>query len=396
MPIHDHQPSFRGGAFLWGGIGLGFLLLAALLTHGFGLLSGINKRSAEPASMVRQGDKILVPEGSALRAHLGLEVASVQTVNPKLLLPAVVESDPARTAAVLSPLSGRLIALKVALGDRVSRGQVIAVIDSPDLAQAYNDNEKAADSRKLTEKNLARQEAQNKLGVASDKDLDQARSDYAQASAEYTRTKGRLEMLGVPVGASSGDPATARSAARRLLVTAPMSGSVTALNVASGNMINDPTQPLMTIADLSTVWITAMVPERDMAAVAKNQDVQVTLAAYPERVLKGKVLFLSDVIDPDSRRGKIRVAFANGDYALKPNMFATVSLSGNARTLVVVPSSALLMNNDRTSVFVATAPWTFERRTVEAELEEGTSVAIRSGVSAGEQVLVKGAILLND
>jgi cobalt-zinc-cadmium efflux system membrane fusion protein len=122
----------------------------------------------------------------------------------------------------------------------------------------------------------------------------------------------------------------------------------------------------------------------------------VTLAAYPERLLKGKVLFLSDVIDPDSHRGKIRIAFANGDYALKPNMFATVSLSGNARTLVVVPSSALLMNNDRTSVFVATAPWTFERRTVETELEEGTSVAIRSGVSAGEQVLVKGAILLND
>jgi cobalt-zinc-cadmium efflux system membrane fusion protein len=77
-------------------------------------------------------------------------------------------------------------------------------------------------------------------------------------------------------------------------------------------------------------------------------------------------------------------------------MFATVVLSGGARSLVVLPSSALLMNNDRTSVFVATAPWTFERRNVDAQLEEGSSVAIRSGVSAGEQVLVKGAILLND
>jgi len=388
MPIHDHKPSVRAGAFLWGSIGLGLLLLVGLLTHGFGLLSGANKGPAEPALMLHQGDKITVPEGSALRARLGVEAAAAQAVNPKLLLPAVVESDPARTAAVLTPLSGRLIALKVALGDRVSRGQVVAVIDSPDLAQAYNDNEKAADSFKLTEKNLGRQEAQNKLGVASDKDLDQARSDYAQAAAEYTRTQGRLRILGAP--------ATAKPASRELSVTAPVGGSVTALNVAPGNMINDPTQPLMTIADLSTVWITAMVPEKDIAAVAKNQDAQVTLAAYPERVLRGKVLFLSDVIDPDSRRGKIRIAFANSDYALKPNMFATVSLSGNARTLVVVPSSALLMNNDRTSVFVATAPWTFERRTVEAELEEGTSVAIRSGVSAGEQVLVKGAILLND
>jgi cobalt-zinc-cadmium efflux system membrane fusion protein len=338
--------------------------------------------------LVRQGDKIMVPEGSALRGRLTVAAAAAQAVNPKLLLPAVVESDPARTAAVLTPLSGRLIALKVALGDRVSRGQVVAVIDSPDLAQAFNDNEKAADSFKLTEKNLGRQEAQNKLGVASDRDLDQAKSDHAQAAAEYTRTQARLKTLGAP--------AVLKSASRELSVTAPVGGSVTALGVAPGNMINDPTQPLMTIADLSTVWITAMVPEKDIAAVAKNQDAQVTLAAYPERVLRGKVLFLSDVIDPDSRRGKIRIAFANGDYALKPNMFATVVLSGTARSLIVVPSSALLMNNDRTSVFVATAPWTFERRTVEADLEEGTSIAIRSGLRAGDQVLVKGAILLND
>jgi cobalt-zinc-cadmium efflux system membrane fusion protein len=388
MPIHDHEPNFRGGAFLWGGIGLGLVLLIALLTHGFGLLNRTDKGSSSPDLMLRQGDKIIVPESSALRSRLQVMAALVDAVSPKLLLPAVVESDPARTAAVLTPLSGRLIALKVALGDRVKRGQVVAIIDSPDLAQAYTDNEKAADTFKLNQKNLERQEAQNKLGVASDRDLDQAKSDYAQAAAEYTRTQAHLKTLGAS--------AEAKSASRELSVAAPVDGSVTALSVAPGNMINDPTQPLMTIADLSTIWVTAMVPEKDIAGVSKNQDAQVTLAAYPDRVLHGKVLFLSDVIDSDSRRAKIRIAFANSDYALKPNMFASVVLSGGTRSMVVLPSSALLMNNDRTSVFVATAPWTFERRNVDAQLEEGSSVAIRSGVSAGEQVLVKGAILLND
>ena len=388
MPIHDHEPNLRGAAFLWGGIGLGLLLLVVLLTHGFGLLNRADKGSSSADLMVRQGDKIVVPEGSALRSRLNVVAAAAQAVDPKLLLPAIVESDPARTAAVLAPLSGRLIALKVALGDRVSRGQVVAIIDSPDLAQAYTDNEKAGDAFKLNQKNLERQEAQNKLGVASDRDLDQAKSDHAQAAAEYARTQAHLKTLGAS--------ADATPASRRLSVTAPVGGSVTALNVAPGNMINDPTQPLMTIADLSTIWVTAMVPEKDIADVTKNQDAQVTLASYPERVLQGKVLFLSDVIDSDSHRGKIRIAFANRDYALKPNMFATVVLSGGARSLVVLPSSALLMNNDRTSVFVATAPWTFERRSVDAQLEEGSSVAIRSGVSAGEQVLVKGAVLLND
>jgi cobalt-zinc-cadmium efflux system membrane fusion protein len=364
------------------------LLLAALLTHGFGLLGGNGKSAAEPELVVRQGDKLLVPEGSALRARLSVMPVSLQPVSPKLLLPAVVESDPVRTAAVLTPLSGRLIALKVGLGDRVVRGQVLAVIDSPDLAQAYNDNDKAADASRLTEKNLGRQEAQNKLGVASDRDLDQAKSDYAQSIAEYTRTQARLKVLGASL--------ETKPAARVLSVTAPVSGSVTALSVAPGNMINDPTQPLMTITDLSTIWVTALVPEKDIAAVSKSQDAQVAVAAYPDQVRQGKVLFVSDVIDPDSRRGKIRIALANADYALKPNMFATATLAGSERSLIVLPSSALLMNNDRTSVFVATAPWTFERRVVEAQLEEGSSVAIRSGLKAGEQVLVKGGILLND
>jgi cobalt-zinc-cadmium efflux system membrane fusion protein len=364
------------------------LLLAGLLTGGFGLLRGSGAGAGAPPLLVRQGNRILVPEGSALRQRLTVMPATLQPVSATLDLPAIVESDPARTAAVLAPLGGRLVALPVSLGERVMRGQVLALIDSPDLAQAIDDDTKAADSLALTQKTLTRQEQQNKLGTASDQDLDQARSDHAQAAAEYARTQARLKALGV------GPEVRAQS--RLLAVTAPVSGSVTALSVAPGNMINDPTQSLMTIADLSTVWVTALVPEKDLAAIARNQDAAVRLEAYPDRVLHGKVLFVSDVIEPDSRRDKIRIAFANADYALKPNMFATVTLSGAQQSQVVLPSSALLMNNDRTSVFVATAPWTFERRTVEPQLEEGSSVAIRSGVQAGEQVVVKGGILLND
>jgi cobalt-zinc-cadmium efflux system membrane fusion protein len=388
MPNYEHESTLQGRFFLWGGVAFGLLLLAVFLTRGFGWLGSPDKGAQGPELMVRQNDKILVPEGSALRARLSVMPAQAQAVSAKLVLPGIVESDPARTAAVLTPLSGRVIALKAALGDRVARGQVLAVIDSPDLGQAYNDDDKAADTLKLTKKNLGRQEAQNKLGVATDRDLDQARSDHAQAVADYTRTQARLKML----GASPGN----KPSARLLTVTAPVGGSVTALAVASGNMINDPSQPLMTIADLSTVWVTALVPEKNVAAVSKNQDAEVSLVAYADRVLRGKVLFVSDVIEPDTRRNKIRIAFDNQDYALKPNMFATVTLTGPAQTQVVLPNSALLMNNDRTSVFVAVAPWTFERRSVDTQLEEGSSVAIRSGIQAGEQVVVKGGILLND
>jgi cobalt-zinc-cadmium efflux system membrane fusion protein len=144
------------------------------------------------------------------------------------------------------------------------------------------------------------------------------------------------------------------------------------------------------------VWVTALVPEKALAAIAKGQDAAVTLDAYPTEVFRGTVLFVSDVIEADSRRNKVRIAFANAHYALKPNMFTTVTLSGPQEVRVVLPTSALLMNNDRTSVFVATAPWTFERRIVDPQLEEGSTVTIRSGLAPGEQVVVKGGILLND
>ena len=388
MQIHDHAPNVWGRSFLWGGILLGLLLVTVLLTHGFGLFGAGKAADTGPAMMVRQGNQIVIPESSPLRKRLTVTPAHAEAVSAKLVLPAVVESDPARTAAVLTPLGGRVVEIKVALGDRVRQGQVLAVIDSPDLGQAFDDNDKAADAAQLTQKNLTRQEEQFKLGTASNRDLDQARSDNAQASSEYARTQARLKVLGVS--------AERRQHSTALSVQAPVSGSVTTLTIARGNMINDPTQPIMTVADLSTVWVTALVPEKDVAAVAKDQDAEVSLSAYPGRVLHGKVLFISDIIEPDSRRDKLRIAFPNADVSLKPNMFATVTLAGPKETRVILPTSALLMNNDRTSVFVATAPWTFERRVVEAQLEEGPTVTLGSGVKDGEQVVVKGGILLND
>ena len=388
MPIHDHQPSSRGRAFFWSGLGLGVLFLVALFTRGFGLWGGSAKGAEAPPLLVRQGDRILVPEGSALRDRLSVMPAQTQPVSPNLVLPAIVESDPARTALVLPALGGRVMNLEVGLGQRVVRGQPLAIIDSPDLAQAYDDNDKAADAFKLADKMLARQNEQSKIGTASQQDLDQAKSTYTQAQAEYSRTQAHLRALGVA--------ADTKPSSRLLTVTAPVSGSITALAITPGTMINDPTQPIMTIADLSTIWVTAMVPEKDVAAISDSQGAEVRLVAYPDRALHGKVLFISDVIEPDSHRNKVRIALANADRALKPNMFGTVTLLGTQRARVILPSSALLMNNDRTSVFIAVAPWTFERRTVDPELDEGTSVAIRSGVNAGDQVVVKGGILLND
>lgn len=385
---HDHGPDSRGRAFFWGGIGGGLLLIVLLLTHGFGLWGGPGGSGEAAAALVHQGARILVPESSPLRSRLEIAAAPAEERGTTVTAPGVVESDPARTVSVLPPGTGRVREVRVALGDRVQRGQVLASIESPDLAQAYADYDKAAAAAVLAAKNLKYQEEQFRIGAAAQRDLESARNDQSQAAAEYERARVRLRAMG-----ASED---AHGEGRLLTVRAPATGSITAFAIARGATINDDTQPIMTLADLSVVWVTALIAERDLGGVARNQDAEITVDAYPGRTLHGKVLFVADVIEADSRRDKTRIALPNPDASLKPNMFATVTLHGAARPRVVLPSSALLMNNDRTTVFVAVAPWTFERRTVQPLLEEGAQVTIESGVAPGEQVVIKGGILLND
>jgi cobalt-zinc-cadmium efflux system membrane fusion protein len=383
----DHTPNPRGRAFFWGGIGGGLALVVLLLTRGFGLW-GQGSTTEEAPALVHQGERIFVPEKSPLRQRLTVAAAPAEQRGAVVTAPGIVESDPARTLNVLPPGAGRVREVRVALGDRVRRGQVLATIDSPDLAQAYADYDKAAAAAALAARNLGYQEEQFRIGAASQRDLDAARNDNRQAAAEHERSRVRLRAMGAAEDA--------QGESRLLTVRAPAAGSVTAFAIAPGATINDDTQSIMTLADLSVVWVTALVAERDVGSVTRGQDAEITVSAYPGRTLRGKVLFVSDVIEPDSRRDKTRIALQNPDGSLKPNMFARVTLRGPALPRVVLPSSALLMNNDRTSVFVAVAPWTFERRTVQPLLEEGTQVAIESGVAPGEQVVVRGGILLND
>jgi membrane fusion protein, heavy metal efflux system len=384
---HDHEPNRRGRAFFWGGIAAGVVVVLLLLTHGLGLWRP-RPAAEEPPVLVHQGERIFIPEKSPLRLRLTVEPAPAEEKSAVVIAPGVVEADPTRTVNVLPPGAGRVREVKVNVGSRVQRGELLALIDSPDLAQAYSDYDKARSAALLARKNLDYQRAQLKIGAASQSALDQATDGDAEAAAEYERSRERLRAMG-----GSED---ARGEARLLAMRAPVAGSITALAIAPGQTINDDTQSVMTLQDLSVVWVTALVAEKDVAQVVRGQDADVSLEAYPGRTLHGTVLFVSDQIEPDSHRNKTRIAFDNPHLLLLPNMFATVTLHGPNLHRVVLPSSALLMNNDRTTVFVATAPWTFERRTVEPLLNEGTSVTLSAGVKPGEPVVVKGGILLND
>jgi len=280
-----------------------------------------------------------------------------------------------------------LLELKVKLGDTVKQGQLLATISSGDLAQAYSDYDKAKDALELARQAFNRGKGVNAAGANAAKDLEQLQSNYSQAAAEEKRASNRLATLGV-------DKPGEKS--RTLNIVAPVSGTITTLNNAPGAYINDATATLMTISNLETVWVTANVPESQLQSISKGQATDIRLAAYPNKVIKGKVDIVSSILEPDTRRNKTRIEANNKDGLLKPNMFATVSVSVPQAKQIRVPTSALLMNNDSITVFVEVAPWTFVRKTVTLGNEETDSAAILSGLNQGDKVVVSGGVLLND
>jgi cobalt-zinc-cadmium efflux system membrane fusion protein len=345
------------------------------------------RRAPEPG-FSRVGDRIVVPPTSSLRTRLALEAPVMKEVSHTLVLPAMVEADPARTVKVMPPVSGRVIDLKVQLGGRVAKGQELTIIDSGDLALAYADIEKARSMLTLTKKQMDRQMSLEKAGGAAIKDREQAQSDHAQAVAELERAETRLRAIGVPV--------EQKGESRQLSVKAPITGSVIDLQIATGAFLNDNTAAMLTIANLDKIWVTANVPEKDTSFVATDQPVSVTFPAYPEMVFDGKVLFVSDVLEPDTRRTKVRIEFDNPDKRIKPGMFANATFHAPMMSRLVVPTSALLMSNDRTSIFVEVQPWTFERRDVVTDYEEGNSAIIKSNLNPGQRIIVKGGVVFND
>jgi len=202
------------------------------------------------------------------------------------------------------------------------------------------------------------------------------------------RAQSRLRAIGVSAGP--------KEEGRKLSLKAPVSGSVIDLQVARGAHLNDTTAAIMTIANLDEVWVTANVPEKDTALVAQGQAVDVVFAAYPGEVLKGRVLFVSDILDPDTRRTKVRIAFKNPDIRLKPNMFASATFVTPMRTVRVVPATAVVLRSEADQVFVEIAPWTFEARSVDIDFQQKDQVVVAHGLEADQRVVVKGAVLLND
>ena len=188
----------------------------------------------------------------------------------------------------------------------------------------------------------------------------------------------------------------ATSGVRALVpVRSPISGIVMERNLTQGQFVQGDSTPLITVADLSTVWVLVDVFEQDIHLVHPGQRVQVTATAYPDRHFTAQVDRISDRVDPDSRTLKVRLLVSNPGLLLKPEMFITASVTVSETTPgVTVPSTALFTEGDRSYAFVAVGERRFVRREVHATPAGEGRMRVTSGLSPGDPVVSDGTLLL--
>jgi len=344
------------------------------------------RASAVPAAVPPGDGSVFVSPASPLRQKLLVAAVESRLVRSRLVVPAAVEADPGRLARVTPPLTGRIRQLFVRQGEIVRKEQPLFALDAPDVVAARADVLRSRTMLVQAEQALRRERDLVEHGVGAQRELEDAEAAYAVARDESRRASARLQFLGI----ESGDLDSP------LVVRSPLAGQVLSLSTAPGEFRNDATAPLLVVADLSKLWLTASLPERDAEKVRVGDEVRARVTALPDREFLGRVLFIENVLDPETRTVKVRIQLENPEHRLKPGMFASAAFLAPPLPALVVPTAALLLGdaNDVSSVWVEREPWTFARRAVRLASQETDFAVVAEGLAAGERIVVENGALL--
>jgi len=305
-------------------------------------------------------------------------------------VPAHVTADPAHVVHIYPPLSGRILGLNILPGQSVTRGQVIAQLQSNDIAVARSDFEKSKIEVIRADSALKRGKLLLAHDVLSQADFDDLQATDQVAHSELERSRQRIHELGF----------AENSVSDTVALRAPISGVVLDIGTAAGEMQRslDSASSIATIANLNTVWIVGDVFERDLSTLRTGRAVDIVVPAYPDLKLTGRIDNVSDALDPITHTLKLRVVLANPKHLLKADMFATIRVAGAVRTVFVLPATAVLHEDGRTFVFLRDASEKFDQHavTVGRTLQSGSvkSIEILSGLNDGDKVVTAGGALL--
>jgi cobalt-zinc-cadmium efflux system membrane fusion protein len=353
----------------------------------------------KPAAPPTEPGRIEIPADSPKLKQIRIaEVKLASMPTDEFTAPGKVEANPNRVSKVLLPVPGRVAEVMVRFGDAVKKNDPVLTIESPEAdasASAAMQAEAQVTDAQAT-LNKAQQDFERvselfkgdaiakKEVVAAETTLAQAKTAVRQAQTALQQAAARLELFGLRPG----------SFRQRIVVRAPLSGKVTEITVVAGEFRNDLSAPLLTIADLSSVWISAEVPESSIRLVKPGEIFDVSLSAYPGEVFHSRVARMADAVDPQTRTLKVWAELNNPSGKLRPEMFGEVRHIESYHQVPAVPARSVIQTQGKTVVFRETAPGRFEQTTVEVGRRSGEMLPIIQGLNAGDRVVVDGAMLL--
>jgi cobalt-zinc-cadmium efflux system membrane fusion protein len=288
-----------------------------------------------------------------------------------------------RVARIFPMVSGNITGVTAQLGDYVNKGQKLGVIRSGEMAGYGNDQVTSKTNLLIAQKNMDAASDMYKSGLMSEKDFVTAQQMYKQAQSQLNRSN---EVLQINGGNTQG----------QYVVKSPISGFVVEKQITNDMSIRpDNTNDLFTISDLKDVWVIANVYESNIGQVHLGDKVDVTTLSYPGRVFHGKVDKILNVLDPTSKVMKVRIVLPNSDYALKPEMFASVKVINNTdQQSLCVPSSALIFENSQYFILVYKSQSDIKVIPVQVTGSNGNQSYVSGKVHEGDKVIASDAVLI--
>ena len=339
------------------------------------------------------GEPGIVRMTAEMQKQNGVVIAPVKKLQLDGVISATgkVEANADRIAHVSPRISGKIVAVKASLGDSVAAGQALATLDSVELGEALNRYHQSKTKLALARSNMDRVRNLVEKKIAARKDIFQAETDFKTAQTELHTDEERLSLYGVSTSDLKGE-----NRKKPLLpVRSPIGGIITEKHAIVGEL-SDPSKSLYTVADLSSVWVLVDINEKDLAKVRKGQAAIVTVGAFPDLKLRGRITYIADLVDEATRTVKARIVVVNPGRKLKPQMFATVelALSVDAPPVVAISEDALQDLDGKKVVFFAENETEFAARTVQTGRVTGGMIEIVSGLKEGDRYAVKGAFIL--
>ena len=334
-------------------------------------------------------------DGGSLRVdhpeRFPLVAAGEHTAASELSVTGSVTPDVSRNVPVVSLASGRVVDLRVRLGDHVNKGQVLLRVQSADAASTLADYNKALADDALARTQLDREQELFDHGAAAKKDLEVAQNAAAKARVEVQNSQEHLRVLGI-----DGDNPAATGVVD---LVAPTSGVVTEQNItnAAGIKTLDNSPNLLTISDLSRVWIVCDVYENDLPIVHVGDSADIHVTAYPDKALTGRISDIGPILDPSLHTAKVRIEVPNSTGLLRIGMFVTATFHGRTEeTRTVVPAAAVLHLHDRDWVYVPGPDNSFRRQEVRGgEMLPDGRQELLSGVRPGDRVVSNALVFQN-